>query len=247
MGRIPEIDSAAVPWLTVEQMREVDRLMVEEAGISLVRMLENAGRNLALLARRQLGGDVAGRRVRVLAGRGGNGGGGLVAARHLAAAGAQVEVRLSGPPEELAPAPADERAILGRIGVPVAVGPARPGRDPELVIDALLGYSQQGEPRGTTAELIESAAGRRVLSLDVPSGLELSTGALREPFVHALATLTVALPKEGLRAPGAAAAVGELYLADISVPPAVYARLGVAYRSPFGASTIVRLRDRGER
>jgi NAD(P)H-hydrate epimerase len=238
--QIPELDSHAVPWLTVDQMREVDRLMTEALGISLVQMMENAGRSVALLARRLLEGDAADRRVLVLAGPGGNGGGGLVAARHLAVAGGDVEVRLSRPLDELAPVPRDQCAILGRIGVPVEVGLV--GRvEPDLVIDGLLGYSQEGAPRGITAQLIESVAARRVLSLDVPSGLELSTGVLQEPFVRAHATLTLALPKEGLRAPGAAAAVGDLYLADISVPPSVYERLGVAYRSPFGASTIVRL------
>jgi NAD(P)H-hydrate epimerase len=235
-----------VPWLTVTQMREVDRLMIEDVRILLVRMLENAGRNLASLARRMLEGNAAGARVLVLGGRGGNGAGRLVAARHLASAGAQVEVRLSAPPEELAPAAAAECAILGRIGVRVGVGPVRWTLEPDLVIDALLGYGQQGEPRRTTAELIESVAGRRTLSLDGPSGLELSTGVLQEPFVRALATLTVALPKHGLRAPGASASVGKLYLADISVPSVVYHRVGIAYRSPFGASTIVQLRDRGE-
>jgi NAD(P)H-hydrate epimerase len=204
--RIPDVDFDAVPWLTVADMREVDRLMTEELGVSLVRMMENAGRNLALLARRLLEGSVAGRRILVLAGRGGNGGGGLVAARHLAAAGSEVEVRLSRPPNELIPAGRDECAILGRIGVPVEVGLVD-WAEPELVLDALLGYSQEGTPPGTTAQLIESVAGRSVLSLDVPSGLELSTGELREPFVSALATLTLALPKTGLRAPDAATAV----------------------------------------
>jgi NAD(P)H-hydrate epimerase len=238
--RIPEVDFEAVPWLTVADMREVDRLMTEELGISLARMMENAGRNLALLARRLLEGSAAGRRILVLAGRGGNGGGGLVAARHLAAAGAHVDVRLSRPPGELIPEARDECAILDRIGVPVEVGLVD-SAEPDLVLDALLGYSQDGEPRGTTAQLIASVAGRAVLSLDVPSGLELSTGELREPFVSAVATLTLALPKTGLRAPVAASAVGALYLADISVPPVVYERLGVPHRSPFGAATIIRL------
>ena len=73
-----------VPWVSVDQMRQVDRLMVEDLGISLARMMENAGRSLAVVARAMLGGGAARRRVLVLAGAGGNGGGGLVAARHLA-------------------------------------------------------------------------------------------------------------------------------------------------------------------
>jgi hypothetical protein len=74
----PSVAAGSIPWLTVTQMREVDRLMIEEFAISLEQMMENAGRNLALLARHLLGGDARGRRVLVLAGTGGNGGGGLV-------------------------------------------------------------------------------------------------------------------------------------------------------------------------
>lgn len=71
----PEVDAATVPWVTVAEMAEVDRVMIDELGITLVQMMENAGRGVAVLARHLLGG-VAGRRVRVLAGTGGNGGGG---------------------------------------------------------------------------------------------------------------------------------------------------------------------------
>jgi len=76
------VDSAKIPFITTDQMREVDRAMIEDYGISLVQMMENAGRNLAQLARsRFLQGDPTGRRVLVLAGKGGNGGGGMVCAR----------------------------------------------------------------------------------------------------------------------------------------------------------------------
>ncbi len=82
-----------IPTVTTEQMREVDRAMVEDYGIDLLQMMENAGRNLAALARRRfLDGDVAGRRVIVLAGSGGNGGGGMVAARYLHNWGAEIDV-----------------------------------------------------------------------------------------------------------------------------------------------------------
>jgi NAD(P)H-hydrate epimerase len=119
---------------------------------------------------------------------------------------------------------------------PAALGPA------DLVVDGLLGYSQAGSPRGATAQLIEATAGRRILALDVPSGLELATGTLHTPHVVAEATLTLAAPKHGLRAPDAAAAVGQLYLADISVPPLVWERLGLTHPfSPFGTHPIARI------
>lgn len=225
-----------MPWLSVDQMIEVDRLMIEELGIGLVQMMENAGRGVAVLARHLLGGGVAGARIVVLSGTGGNGGGGLAAARHLANAGATVEVHLSAEPARLTPVPREQHAILMRMGVSVAVGVPRP-RTIDLVVDALLGYSLVGAPRGVAAEMIRSLSPAPCLSLDVPSGLELSTSRLHEPHVDARATLTLAAPKRGLDHP----AVGALYLADISVPAVVYARLGIDYRSPFSGGAVVAL------
>jgi NAD(P)H-hydrate epimerase len=235
---VPSCADDALPWLSVDQMREVDRLMVQEMHISLLQMMENAGRNLAVLARALVDGDVFGRRVHVIAGSGGNGGGGLVAARHLHNAGADVVVSMTSQPEDLSPATRQQLKILRSAGVPVGVGvPQTP--TPELVVDALLGYNQRGNPRGDHANLINWSKGRRVLALDVPSGLELESGTIRTPYVQAVATLTLALPKHGLRSPGAAGLVGKLFVADISVPATVYQRVGAPHRPQFGRGPIV--------
>ena len=139
---------------------------------------------------------------------------------------------------------AQQLAIIEEIGIGVAVG--LPGGDAfDLVLDGLIGYSLNGAPRGLSADLIkwanESAA--PVLSLDVPSGLDTTTGTVFNPVVHASATVTLALPKEGLFGPGAAAVVGELYLADISVPRELYTRdpLRLAVAPIFARSDVVRL------
>jgi hypothetical protein len=115
--RLPSVAAESLPWLSVAQMREVDRLMIEEFAISLEQMMENAGRNLALLARHLLGGDARGRRVLVLAGTGGNGGGGLAGARHLLVAGADVSIAIAAPPEQLAPVTRKQYETLTRLGV----------------------------------------------------------------------------------------------------------------------------------
>src|SRR5258708_10237604 len=94
-----------VPAVTAAQMREVDRIMVEDLGISLLQMMENAGRALAELTGIQLSG-VRRRHVVVLAGRGGNGGGGVAAARRLARWGAQGRGVLAHPENALPRAPA---------------------------------------------------------------------------------------------------------------------------------------------
>lgn len=114
--------------------------------------------------------------------------------------------------------------------------------DPDLVLDALLGYSQSEAPRDDAAALIEASEGMRVLSLDVPSGLELSTGALHEPSIRAEATVTLAAPKTGLRGdPTVEDAVGVLLLADISVPEAAFSSIERTWRTPFGAGPLVRV------
>ena len=221
----------AVPALTAEQMRSIDRVMVEDLHIELVQMMENAGRNLAELAIARFSPGA----VTVLAGPGGNGGGGLVAARHLVNRGSEVQVVLAAP-DRLTPVPAHQADILARMGVSPA---SRPGTA-DLVIDALIGYSLRGDPTGTAAELITWANDQAapILALDTPSGLDLTTGAAGTPAVRATATLTLALPKAGLLdSPNA----GELYLADISVPSLVYQRMGIAVPALFRQSSLLRM------
>jgi hypothetical protein len=107
-----------VPYLTTHQMREVDRLMIEEYQIQLIQMMENAGRHLAALAReRFLKDDPRHRQVVVLAGTGGNGGGALVCARWLHNAGADVQVYLTAPPDKCSSVPAHQLDILYQMGV----------------------------------------------------------------------------------------------------------------------------------
>ena len=236
---IKRCPAGSVPWIGVSQMRDVDRVAIE-LGLTLIRMMENAGANLAWLASAILGGDVSGRRITVLAGPGGNGGGGLVAARRLIGWGADVAVRLASDPGDLARVPLEQLRLLEQMHAPIGVGAGGLGVT-ELFIDAILGYSQRGNPRGDAAALIAATADCLVLSLDVPTGLELERGIVGEPAVRAAATLTLALPKEALRAEAGRPLVGDLYLADISIPATVYDRLGIAYRSPFSGSPIVQL------
>ena len=222
-----------IPTVSVDQMREVDRLMVEEQHISLLQMMENAGRALAALARRQLGGDVRNAQVIVLAGLGGNGGGGLAAARRLSIWGADVVVILGAARAELQGVLLQQLEIVERLPILVQPGTFAGAdaalRSGNLVLDALIGYSLRGAPREPIASLIRAAnaSGTPLLALDIPSGLNGDTGEAYDPTIRATATLTLALPKVGLTRPAAAKWVGNLYLADISVPQAVYRRLGL--------------------
>ena len=223
---IPAITNP-IPTVSTDQMVEVDRAMIEDYHIELIQMMENAGRNLAHLARvRFLDGNPAGRRMVVLAGTGGNGGGALVCARRLHNWGAQVQVFVTKPDDAFTPVPAHQLDILRRMQVPIAdaaaVGAANSA---DLIIDGLIGYSLKGAPRGSAGDLIAwaNAQPAPILALDAPSGVDTTTGTIFEPAIKATATMTLALPKDGLFAPGVEAQVGELYLADISVPPGLYA------------------------
>ncbi|MDA1349662.1 MAG: NAD(P)H-hydrate epimerase [Chloroflexi bacterium] len=236
-----------VPFISTDQMREVDRAMIEDYGILLIQMMENAGRELANLARsRFLNGDPRGRTVTVLAGTGGNGGGGLVCARRLHNWGAQVQVWLSASASKLAEVPRHQLTVIERMGVQVEIAGDDPDLAPaDLIVDALIGYSLSGAPSGGSASLIWAANdhGAPVLALDVPSGVDTTTGIVYDPAVRATTTLTLALPKEGLREDSAREHTGELYVADIGVPPGIYSRspIGLEVGPVFARNELVRL------
>lgn len=242
------IYSGDVPYLTTEQMIEVDRAMMHDYKIELIQMMENAGRNLAHLARELFfDGDPRGKIVVVLAGTGGNGGGALVSARRLHNYGAQVTVFTTKADADFSPIPAHQLDILRRMQVSVAPADdiSQLGR-PDLILDGVIGYSLKGAPRGAAGDLIRwtNAQDVPILALDAPSGVDTTTGTVFDPAVKATATMTLALPKEGLRAMGVDDQVGELYLADISVPPDLYAEpaLAVQVGHIFAKNDIIRLR-----
>jgi NAD(P)H-hydrate epimerase len=234
-----------IPALTREQIVAVDRAMAEKYGILPIQLMENAGRHFAHLARaRLLGGDPRGKRVVVLAGTGGNGGDALVAARRLHGWGAQVAVALTREASAFGGLPAQQLTSLLRLGLPIVGAGQVAGLGPaDAVLDGLIGFSLSGPPRGAAAELIRWANGQGtpVLAMDTPSGLDAGTGELHEPAIIAAATLTLALPKVGLLTAEAAPYVGELYLADIGVPPQLYQGFGLEVGPLFARDEILRL------
>ena len=230
-----------IPALNTMQMVEVDRLMIEEYGIELIQMMENAGCNLAELISRILGASLSERSICVLCGRGNNGGGGMVAARHLHNHGANVHIiRLAG---ELKDIPAKQWQILENIGM--RNEPYFDLSEADIIIDSLIGYGLQGDPRPEVAVWIEkiNAAGKPILALDAPSGLDTTSGAASRLTIRADATMTLALPKIGLMVESAREYVGSLYLADISVPPELYCKMGVEVGNIFEQDSIINIRE----
>jgi NAD(P)H-hydrate epimerase len=248
---LPTIPVGSVPAVTAAEMAEVDRLAVDVFGIDLLQMMEQAGSHLAELVRLELGGDLRGRRVIVAVGPGNNGGGGLAAARHLADRGATVRVVLSRPVTRLAAAGRHQLATLLRMAVDCCVA-IYDVPDAELdadlaaadaIVDAILGYRGSGAPRDGEGWLVDRIArvDAPVTSLDLPSGLDADTGTAAGVAVRATSTLSLALPKIGLLSPAGARRAGRLHLADIGLPAALFARLGLDVGTPFAAGRIVRL------
>ena len=204
--------------VTAREMAEIDRRAAAEYGIPGLLLMENAGAAVARAAARMVpDGPVA-----VLAGPGNNGGDGFVAARHLANAGRDVTVYCLADRERYRDDAAANLAMLERLGVPVRFRGPTPGelQAAALVVDALLGTGARGAPRGAVAQAIRSigSAGRPVLAVDIPSGLDGDTGEAWEPAVRAGRTVTFGLAKRGHFLGEGPERCGELVVADISLP-----------------------------
>jgi NAD(P)H-hydrate epimerase len=216
---------------SAEMMRGYDRTAIRSFAIPGLILMENAGRAFVdELAARV--GTIAGRRIAVLCGTGNNGGDGFVIARHLANRGCEVEVFLAGKTAavvgdakvNLRAVAAMARARGGRLRLREVAGARqlRTGRDAVIIVDALLGTGFSGEVRGTVREAIRwiNAQGAFVAAVDIPSGIDASTGASGDMAVRAHLTVTMGLAKVGLYLGRGADCSGEVRIADISLPPA---------------------------
>jgi len=247
LEHLPALGGA--PAVSAAQMAEIDRIAISDLGISLEMLMENAARGIARAAFTLLDG-VAAKRIVALAGSGNNGGDALGAARHLAGWGADAQAVLAVPADRLHPVPRLQLELLRRLDLPVAEATdtgaeviAEAIAEADLVLDGLLGYSISGAPRGAFAELIRAAnrSGVAILAVDLPSGLHPDAGAPLGLAVRAAATVTLALPKTGLLASNARGLVGELLLADIGIPAAAFARIGIDTRGLFVDGDLIRI------
>lgn len=226
-----------IPQLSTDQMIEVDRLMESKYQIDLNKMMENAGRSLAIVAKELfLKRQPILKRVAILAGTGGNGGGAMAAARRLHNWGAEIHVFISKPAGRMTPVPAHQLSILRNMEVSVQLPIAikKEEKPFDLIIDGIIGYSLKGEPRGGAKTMIDWANEQNapVLALDTPSGVDLTTGTVHETVIKADATLTLALPKKGLFEEEVKPLRGPLYLADLGVPPMLYQERSLGFKVP---------------
>ncbi|MFH1364418.1 MAG: NAD(P)H-hydrate epimerase, partial [Candidatus Aenigmatarchaeota archaeon] len=162
-----------IPIVDREQARKVDELAVEEFGIKIIQMMENAGRHTAKLAKKMLG-SMEGKSILVFAGKGNNGGDGVVAARFLHNWGAYVKIIMADIHGRLKDLTKEQILTLKSMNVPVLY----PGDvkfdelKADLIVDGLFGYNINGNPLDMYAKLVEFAndSGIPVLSIDVPTG-----------------------------------------------------------------------------
>lgn len=227
-----------VPAVTADQMREIDRIVIEETGPNLFQMMENAGRGLASVAIGMLGHGWQKARVVVLAGTGGNGGGGICAARHLA--NRNVNVRLCMTKREpLSPVASYQGKVFQSTSGREVFLPMLDEEPVDLIVDAVIGYGLQASPQSVALDFIRWANQKNapILALDVPSGVDSTTGITRGEFMRVSATMTLAVPKKGLLPEK----TGQLFLADIGISPVVYQRMRLEYSVPFDDRFVVPL------
>jgi len=202
----------------------VDRSAIDEFGLPGVVLMENAGRGAAEWLLRQ------GRLVRVVvcAGKGNNGGDGHVMARHLQLRDVVVDLVLCCKPSDLTGDAQTHYNVLSRAGLPGRVLGEDLSADDfrsllaqaDWIIDALLGTGAQGVVREPFASAITAinASGRRVLAVDLPSGMDCDTGQPCGVCVRATATVTFVAPKAGFDSPGARSLTGPVEVIDIGIP-----------------------------
>jgi hydroxyethylthiazole kinase-like uncharacterized protein yjeF len=218
----PVVSTAMIELLTTAEMAEADRLAIA-GGIAGIALMENAGRAVADAA----GAVLQGRRVVIVAGPGNNGGDGFVAARHLAERGYSVRVSFVGEQKRLK---GDAALAAERWSGPVEAASPVSLTDCDIVIDALFGAGLDREVEGLPRAMIRAmnAAAVPVIAVDLPSGVNGTTGAVIGVAVNANHTVTFFRRKTGhLLLPGRLHC-GTIDVADIGIPASVLDQIKLA-------------------
>lgn len=229
-----------------EQMRELDRRTIEEGGVPGETLMDRAGRGLADVVRRLV--DQTGFEsplVRLLAGRGNNGGDAFAAARYLKEMEMRVEVWLAGAANQVKGDALIHLSRMKSARVPLRELPvkedwedaAADAEPAEFLVDGLLGTGGTGPARGPVVAAIQylnaMADDALVVSVDIPSGLDATTGEAMGDTVTADITVTMGIPKLGLVQPSALDYVGSLEVVDIGLPPDFVDEISVSHDLEF--------------
>ena len=211
--------------VTSARMKRLDRLAILHFKIPALLLMENAGRSVAESAARWLIGS--GKQIVIFAGKGNNGGDGLAAGRHLANRRFRVKIWIIGNPAEYGSDSKQNYEIVRRMKIPMVRltrtnlrQTARDVRAADLLIDALFGVGLTRpiqEPYASVIRLLNDSK-KRVLSVDLPSGLHADTGAVMGACVKAGRTVTLGFAKRGLYFNQGPRYAGKVEVADISIP-----------------------------
>jgi NAD(P)H-hydrate epimerase len=219
-------------FMTRAQMREYDRLAIEQYGIPGALLMENAGRGAADIIEQYLAGGLAA----IVCGGGNNGGDGFVVARHLTNRGHLVRVYLVADREKLTGDAGLNMNIFLKMGGDI-VDCQEPGafaarqedlEDAQVIVDALLGTGLTREVGGAVREAIDvlNMAVPPKVALDVPSGICSDSGRVLGAAVQARATVTFGFLKRGLLLFPGAALAGSVHVVDIGAPAAAADQAG---------------------
>lgn len=217
--------------LNREQSRMVDRLAIEEYGMSGLVLMENAGRGVTdVLCRLGINGTVV-----ICCGKGNNAGDGFVVARHLDLRGHAVRVLLWADPKELTGDAQTNYQILQKTSVPIIVfgnqhDPKRLAAhlaDAAWIVDGLLGTGARGEPRPPFDSVIDqlNTASPPKLAIDLPSGLDCDTGIAAQHTIRATETCTFVSAKPGFFLSEAEKYTGRLHILDIGAPRGIIEKI----------------------
>ena len=217
-------------------MQSFDRTAIEAFEMPGLLLMENAGRAFVDALAAECG-DLRGRRILVVCGKGNNGGDGFVIARHLSNRGGSVRAYLLGRPEELKGDALTNYRITSKMAGPSLefLGPpagAMPVNlpDAEIVVDALFGTGFSGEVSGVYRDVIEQINKRNwfVASVDIPSGVSASDGTVANIAVNAKLTVTMGLAKIGHYTGAGGDHAGKVVVVDISIPSQIFQVTGPA-------------------
>jgi len=249
---LPTYDINDITCADKTQLSEIDHHMVNTYGISIPQMMECAGLATAQTTRGCLNQTVKDKLILLFIGKGNNGGDALVAARHLCNWGARVAVILTFDLTELKEDSFHRIETITQL--PIVVLHHHDDRvidlldSADFIIDGLLGFGLSGNPKDPIADCIKkmNASEKGILAIDIPSGLEASTGKVYAPCIHASVTLTFVSPKKGFLNKKALPYLGTILLSDIGVPKLLYDSLNLEIGHVFEHATIVGLKVSGQ-
>lgn len=223
------VQDTSLPLYTAAQVRELDRLAIEEAGIPGYTLMARAGEACWSVINQCW---PRGKTLTVFCGAGNNGGDGFVIARLALQANRGLQVYQLGDAARMSADARQARDAYTDAGGVVSDYIEGAAIDGELVVDALLGTGVDRPVEGLWCSAIQAinASARPVLAVDIPSGLQSDTGALAGVATRAAHTVTFIGRKVGLFTGVAADHCGEIHFADLAVPDSVMARVQACAR-----------------